>query len=409
MYAVPERNLILFGNAQRLFRIRPVTGYDFGSAETRDDPYPLFHRLREHDPVYPTDWDLGTCRVTTTSSPSCDPAAHVRAGRAGLVGGDRGTLRTIMDSWMMALDGPAHPRRRDLVSRAFTPRAVEAMRPGITVLADGLVSALVDRSGGDIVEHLAFPLPMDVTRIMFGVDSPTWDREVVALFDPARRDTEGGFVQAMTALSEFLEEFVPRRSVGIETDLFAALMAPDEDGNRLSHLERVANAVLLVTAGFETTMSLITLAVWTLLSHPDQRLERLRADWSLARNAVEEVLRYEPAALWTSRFATEDIAVGEVVIPRGSNVLFSSVAADRDPHRFEEPDRFDIGRKDIRPVTFGGGVHSCLGAALARLEAEVAITRLFQRAPSISLVSRAVAWQDGNPSVRRPTLVEVAV
>jgi cytochrome P450 len=249
---------------------------------------------------------------------------------------------------------------------------------------------------------------MDVTRRMFGVDAPTWDREVVGLFDPARRGEGGGFVQAMAALAEFLEVFVPRRPDGGETDLFAALMAPDETGNRLSDLEKVANAVLLVTAGFETTMSLISLAVWTLLKHPDQ-LQRLRGDWSLARNTVEEVLRFEPAALWTSRFATEDIAVAGVVIPRGSNVLFSSVAANRDPARFDDPDRFDIGRNDIRPVTFGGGMHSCLGAALARLEAEVAITTLFQRAPSISLVTDDVAWQDENPSVRRPTLLEVAM
>jgi cytochrome P450 len=319
-----------------------------------------------------------------------------------------GPLRAIMDSWMMALDGPAHTRTRALVSRAFTPRAVEAMRPTIAGLADGLVGTLIERGGGDIVEALAFPLPMDVTRIMFGVDAPTWDREIVGLFDPARRDEGAGFVPAMAKLAEFLEAFVPQESGGVETDLFAALSGPDDSGNRMSDLERVANAVLLVTAGFETTMSLITLAVWTLLSHPDQ-LRRLRDDWSLARNAVEEVLRYEPAALWTSRFATEDIEVAGAVIPQGSNVLFSSVAANRDPARFQDPDRFDIDRSDIRPVTFGGGVHSCLGAALARLEAEIAVTTLFRRAPKIALLTKEVVWQDGNPSVRRPTVVEVAV
>jgi len=385
-----------------------VSVYEFGSAETRDNPYPLFHRLREHDPVYATDFGYWyVSRYEDVVALLRDPRLTSGQGVPDSLGVTGGPLRAIMDSWMMALDGPAHTRTRGLVARAFTPRAVEAMRPMITGLADGLVTTLVDRGGGDIIEHLAFPLPMDVTRLMFGVDAQTWDREVVGLFDPSRRDV-GGFVPAMAALAEFLEAFIPERSTGTETDLFAALMAADDDGNRLSDLERVANAVLLVTAGFETTMSLITLAVWTLLSHPDQ-LRRLRADWSLARNAVEEVLRYEPAALWTSRFATEDIAVAGGVIPRGSNVLFSSVAANRDPARFEDPDRFDIGRHDIRPVTFGGGVHSCLGAALVRLEAEVAITALFQRAPEISLVSTEVCWQDANPSVRRPTRVEVAL
>jgi len=384
-----------------------MTTYEFASPETRDNPYPLFHRLREHDPVYATDFGYWyVSRYEDVVSLLRDPRLTSGQGVPDSLGVTEGPLRAIMDSWMMALDGPAHARTRNLVSRAFTPRAVEAMRPSITEVTDQLVSTLVDRQGGDIIEHLAFPLPMDVTRRMFGVDAPTWDREVVGLFDPARRGQAGGFVEAMAALAEFLEVFVPGRAAGGETDLFAALMAPDETGNRLSDLEKVANAVLLVTAGFETTMSLITLAVWTLLTHPDQ-LQRLRGDWSLARNAVEEVLRYEPAALWTSRFATEDIDVAGIVIPHGSNV--SSVAANRDPARFDDPDRFDIGRADIRPVTFGGGVHSCLGAALARLEAEVAITTLFQRAPTISLVTKDVSWQDGNPSVRRPTLVEVAM
>jgi len=386
-----------------------VSAYEFGSAATRDDPYPLFRRLREHDPVYETDFGYWyVSRYEDVVALLRDPRLTSGQGVPDSLGVTEGPLRAIMDSWMMALDGPAHTRTRGLVSRAFTPRAVEAMRPVVTDLADTLVSALVDRGGGDIIEVLAFPLPMEVTRIMFGVDTQTWEREVVGLFDPARGGGGGGFVEAMAALAEFLRDFVPQPSDGIQTDLFAALMSPDESGNRLSDLERVANAVLLVTAGFETTMSLITLAVWTLLSHPEQ-LQRLRADWSLARNAVEEVLRFEPAALWTSRFAVEDIDVAGAVIPRGSNVLFSSVAANRDPARFEDPDRFDIGRNDIRPVTFGGGVHSCLGAALARLEAEVAITRLFERAPTISLVSKDVSWQSANPSVRRPTLVEVSI
>jgi cytochrome P450 len=206
----------------------------------------------------------------------------------------------------------------------------------------------------------------------------------------------------------FLTGFVPRSESG-SAGLFSALKAPDDEGNVLTELEQVANAVLLVTAGFETTMSLISNAVRTLLLHPDQ-LALLRSSPALVSGAVDEVLRFEPPALWTSRFTTEPIDVNGTVIPAESNVLFSSVAANRDPARYKDPTLFDITRADIRPVTFGGGVHSCIGAQLARVETEVALTALFGRAPSLRLVEPiGTAFQDANPSVRRPTALPVAV
>jgi len=312
-----------------------------------------------------------------------------------------------MDSWLMARDGPSHRRARALVSRAFTPRAVEAMRPAMATIADRLVDGLVAAGGGDINEVISFPLPMEVTRLLFGADPITWDAEVTAIFDPARRSGDG-WVSDMERLVTFLTGFVPRWESG-SAGLFSALKAPDDEGNVLSELEQVANAVLLVTAGFETTMSLISNAVRTLLLHPEQ-LALLRASPSLVSGAVDEVLRFEPPALWTSRFATEPIEVDGTVIPSDSNVLFSSVAANRDPSRYTDPGRFDITRVDIRPVTFGGGVHSCIGAQLARVEAEVALTALFGRAPTLRLVEPVVTtFQDGNPSVRRPTALPVAV
>jgi cytochrome P450 len=319
-----------------------------------------------------------------------------------------GPLRRIMDSWMMALDGAPHRRARALISRAFTPRAVDALRPQITAIADRLVDDLIANGGGDINEVLAFPLPIKVTRLLFGVDRDTWDAEVTALFDPRRRST-AGWVDNMQSLADFLADFVPRWDGERSTGLFTALKAPDEDGNVLTDDEQVANAVLLVTAGFETTQSLVTNAVRTLLLHPDQ-LQLLLTDASLAPGAVEEVLRYEPPALWTSRYATEAIEVAGGVIPTGSNVLFSSVAANRDPSRFVDPDRFDITRVDSRPVTFGGGAHSCIGATLARVEAEIALITLFRRVPTLRLVEPVCErFQGENPSVRRPESLLVSV
>jgi cytochrome P450 len=387
-----------------------MVAYEFFSAETRDNPYPLFDHLRDHNPVYETDFGYWyVSRYADVVRLLRDTRLTSGRGVPDSLGITDGPLREIMNVWMMAIDGPAHTRTRALISRAFTPRAVEAMRPTVNTIADDLVGQLVAAGGGSVIDSLAFPLPMEMTRLLFGVDPGIWDSEVVALFDPARQKAGSGYVGAMASLAAFLAVFVPQRRASPSTDLFSALMAPDEEGNRLSDLEQVANAVLLVMAGFETTMSLITNTVRTLLLHPDQ-LERLRGDWSLARNAVEEVLRFEPAALWTSRYATEDLAVAGGVIPAGANVLFSSVAANRDPQQFANPDHFDIGRPDIRPVTFGGGVHNCIGSALARLETEVALLTLLQRAPGLRLVEPACEeWQAENPSVRRPARLDVLV
>jgi cytochrome P450 len=281
------------------------------------------------------------------------------------------------------------------------------MRPAITDISVRLVDDIRERGRGDLNVLLSFPLPMEVTRLLFGVDPATWDAQVAAVFDPARRSGEG-WVHDMQRLADFLADFVPSWD-GTRTGLFSALKAPDEDGNVLSEAEQVANAVLLVTAGFETTMSLVSNAVRTLLLHPDQ-LDLLRRDATLAPGAVDEVLRFEPPALWTSRYATEDIAVGDAVIPAGSNVLFSSVAANRDPSRFADPGRFDITRTDSRPVTFGGGVHSCIGAALARVEVEIVLVTLFDRIPGLRLDEPvSPVFQGENPSVRRPVSLPVHV
>jgi cytochrome P450 len=385
-----------------------VTTYAFlTSAHEYADPYPLFHQLRDHDPVYQTDFGYWyVSRYDDVMALLRD--TRLTSGRdaiADALGVGEGPLRDVIYAWMQSLDGAAHTCARGLVSRAFTPRAVDAMRPMISLLAERFVEIIVAQGGGDVVELLSFPLPMEVLRLMFGVDPETWSREVAALFDPSGQSA--GFVQSMAVLVEFLAGYIATRRGTQGTDLLSALMASDDGGQQLGDLEQVANAVLLVVAGFDNIVSLITLAVRTLLLYPDQ-LTQLRSDWSLAPNAIDEVLRFEPPALFTSRFAGEPIVVADTVIPAGSNVLFSFLAANRDPARFEEPDRFDICRRDVRPVTFGAGVHNCLGAALARLEAQVAVTTLFQRVPRLRLVTPDCDWQTENPTIRRPVALIVA-
>lgn len=388
----------------------PAATYDFFSDATREDPFPLFQRLRDHDPVYETDFGYWyVSRYDDVVRLLRDTRLTSGRGVPDSLGVTDGPLRQIMDAWMMALDGADHRRARDLISRAFTPRSVDGMRPTIEAAAVRLVERLVGDGGGDLVEQLAFPLPMEVTRLLFGVDPVEWDAGVVALFDPRRRSGRG-WVDDMQRLTDYLRGVVADHAAGAvpSTGLFAALRATDDDGLGLTEFEQLANAVLLVTAGFETTMGLLTNAVRTLLLHPDQ-LALLLDDPSRAPAAVDEVLRFEPPALFTTRFATEAIEVADTVIPAGANVMFSSVAANRDPTRYDDPDRFDITRQDIRPVTFGGGVHSCIGSTLARVEAEIALTTLFAAAPTLSLVPPLSPFQRDNPSVRMPERLPVRI
>ena len=301
----------------------------------------MFHRLRENDPLYFTDFGYWyVSRYDDVVRLLRDTRLTSGQGVPDSFGLTEGPLRDIMDAWMMSLDGPAHTKSRGLVSRAFTPTAVEALRPAVQSFADDLVAAIAEQDEVDILDALAFPLPMEVTRMLFGVDPELWDREITALF--ARGPCPGAVRRRDDGARRLPRGVHPRASGHCHhRPVRRRSSAPDADGNVLSDLEQVANAVLLVTAGFETTMGHIANAVRTLLLHPDQ-VALLRADWSLARNVVDEVLRFEPPALFTTRFATVDIEVAGGVIPAGSNVMFSSIAANRDPARYPDPDRFDI-------------------------------------------------------------------
>lgn len=384
--------------------------YDFFSYETVADPFPLFDRLREEDPVFQTNFGYWyVSRYEDANRLLRDGNLGAGRGVPDSMGITSGPLYDLMTTWMMAIDGPEHTRVRRLVSRAFTPRAVEGLRPQIQALADALVDDLAARGGGDIVADYAFPLPMEVVRMLFAVDPGEWAENVTALFHPATASADAGPLGPMGALAEWFVGVVEARRTNLGDDMFSAMLAPDEHGDTLSTPEAVANAVLIVTAGFETTMSLITLAVWSLLTNPAE-LAALRANPELTANAVEETLRHQPAALSTTRSTPVDLEVAGTTIPGGSNVLCSVVAANRDPRRYEHPERFDVTRDDIRPLTFGAGAHVCLGAALARLEGEIAIHSLVTRFQNLRLAPDfELRWQTENPTVRRPVSLPVLV
>ncbi|MDQ3640958.1 MAG: cytochrome P450 [Actinomycetota bacterium] len=302
---------------------------------------------------------------------------------------------------MLTTDPPDHTRLRGLATRAFTPRTVERLRPSIVAL----VEELLDRFGCgevDVMDALAFPLPVTVIGEMLGV--PAEDRPalrplvrsvtaVLELVVTSEAMTEA--VAAEEKLEEYFAGLVAERRAHPQDDLLTKLIEAEDKGDQLSEHELISTAILLFAAGFETTTHLIGNGMHALLRHPEE-LARLRADRSLVRPAVEELLRFDSPVQIAARTATEDLSIGGHEIPEGSIILALLGAANRDPARFHDPERFDVGRDEGPPMSFGGGIHFCLGAALARLEGQIVLDRLLDRFGTMELV--------GPPPVVRDSL-----
>ncbi|MGW8885264.1 cytochrome P450 family protein [Streptomyces sp. NPDC055749] len=285
---------------------------------------------------------------------------------------------------MLEMDAPHHTRLRKLVAREFTARRIEALRPRVQEVTDQLLDAMLPAGSADLVDALAFPLPMTVICELIGV--PDLDRD-------AFRRMSGGVVapasfeqgnEAVEAMGAYLVELIEDKRCAPGKDLMSALIeARDEGGDRLSSDELVGMAFLLLVAGHETTVNLISNGVRALLDHPEQ-LALLRADPGLIDGAVEEMLRYDgPVETATFRFAREQVTIGSTVIGAGDPVVVALASADRDPGRYPEPDTFDIRREAQGHLAFGHGMHFCLGAPLARMEGRIAVRTLLERCPGL--------------------------
>jgi cytochrome P450 len=303
---------------------------------------------------------------------------------------------------MLDTDPPDHERLRALVSKAFTPRLIERMRPRIQAIADSLLDAVEDKGEMDLIDDYAFPLPIIVIAELLGVpaeDSNSfreWSDAAVS-GNATKEYLEEVLVPHMQAFSDYLRRMFEEKRMNPKDDLISALVRAEEAGERLSEDELLGMVFLLLIAGHETTVNLIGNGVLALLQHPDQ-LEKLRNDPSLVKGAVEELLRYDgPVETSTERFAREDVAIGGTVIPKGEMVLVVIAAADRDPERFADPDELDITRPDNRHLAFGKGIHHCLGAPLARMEGQIAIGTLLRRMPRLRLKesSQSLSWRSG--------------
>jgi hypothetical protein len=297
-----------------------------------------------------------------------------------------------MSHWMLQQDPPDHGRLRGLVVRAFTARRVEDMRPRIQQIVDDTIDRVEPHGHMDLIADFAFRLPVTVICDMLGI--PAEDRDLFGrsdaagrLLDPAplTRDEINMHNAFNQASAEYFSRLFELRRRQPGDDLTTQLVQAEEAGSKLSNEELTANIVLLFGAGHETTVNLIGNGLLALHRHPDQ-LRLLRSDPSLMANAIDELLRYDSSVQLTGRTTLEDVGdIGGIAMAKGQSVLCLLGAANRDPAIYPERDRLDIRRSDIRPLSFGGGIHYCLGAQLARIEGEIAIATLLRRLPTLRL------------------------
>jgi pimeloyl-[acyl-carrier protein] synthase len=360
------------------------------------DPYPTYHRLRTEDPVHHSAlgfWVL--TRYDDVVTALRDPRLAKEA-IASFVAARFGAPVPATGLSMLDRDPPDHTRLRGLVSKAFTPRVVEGLRPRIQQIVDALIDGAAARGSMDLIEEFAYPIPVIVICEMLGV--PVEDHEHFKgwSLDIARGldliwlgpDSEVGrrSIAARQALAEYFRGLIAQRRAAPRTDLLSGLIAAEEAGDKLNEVELLATCILLLIAGHETTVNLIGNGTLALLRHRDQ-LERLQREPGLIATAVEELLRFDGPVQRTARIPSEDVTIGGHTIAKGEMVMPFIGAADRDPAQFPDPDRLDIGRTDNRHIAFGWGIHFCLGAPLARLEGQIAINTLVRRLPKISLAT----------------------
>ncbi|HEV2781326.1 MAG TPA: cytochrome P450 [Actinophytocola sp.] len=378
------------------------------------DPYTLHRRLREEAPVCEVIMPRGlkvwlVTRYADARDVLADPSlrkdmrqARDLLERHSTAAGAGAEFSQDLAAHMLNSDPPDHTRLRRLVAKAFTMRRVELMRPRIEQITDDLLADFAGRDRVDLVDDFAFPLPVTVICELLGV--PYDDRDDFRKWSNAMLSADGVPVisEAIQAMAAYLFTLIGNKRAEPADDMLTALIhVRDEADDRLTELELVSMAFLLLVAGHETTVNLIANGVLSLLRNPDQ-LAALRADPTLLPGAVEEFLRYEsPVKDATLRYTTAPIRVGGVDIPAGEFLLVSLSAANRDGDRFADPDRLDVTRDASGHLAFGHGVHFCLGAPLARLEGQIAIGRLLGRFPDLALATDPAALRWRNSTLLR--------
>ncbi len=376
--------------------------YNVWSQETRNNPHPLYRQMRENDPVFrvidgmgQTVWFFTRYEDSVSilkdkrsiKNPRKSLSVEVLKDRFGYdpsAAQNNESMWDVVNLHMLNQDPPDHTRLRGIVHKAFTPQRVRDLQPRIEQIATDLLDAMADKSDGDLVEDFALPLPITVIAEMLGI--PVKDQaqfrkwtNVILAGDMSSMDMIMEFVQYMNAMIE-------TRRTEDTGDILSALVRVEDNGQQLDHMELLSMIFLLLVAGHETTVNLIANGMLDLLQHPDQ-FEMLRNNPDLTNQAIEEMLRYNgPVDGTTNRWASDDLEWDDGHVIKAGDVLIPLLlAADRDPDVFDDPETFDITRNPNPHIAFGHGIHFCLGAPLARMEGNIAISQLINRFPNMRL------------------------
>ncbi|MEV7240544.1 cytochrome P450 [Streptomyces sp. NPDC093248] len=365
------------------------------------DPYPAYAELRARGRVIryePTDQWLVPHHA--------DVSALLRDRRLGRTYRHRFTheefgrtappaehepFHVLNDHGMLDLEPPDHTRIRRLVSKAFTPRTVERLRPYVHRLADDLVAGLVEAGGGDLLADVAEPLPVAVIAEMLGVPEADraylrpWSAAICGMYElNPSEETAASAVRASREFSAYLSELIAVRRERPGDDLISGLIAAHDEGDRLTEQEMISTAVLLLNAGHEATVNATVNGWWALFRNPGQ-LAALRADHTLIPSAIEELMRYDTPLQLFERWVLDDVEIAGTTIPRGSEIAMLFGSANHDPAVFADPARLDLARRDNPHISFSAGIHYCIGAPLARIELAASMTALLERAPALTL------------------------
>jgi cytochrome P450 len=366
------------------------------SPEVRADPYPLYKQLREADPVLETGFGAwlvmryaDAVEILRDHDHFSVDHANTRTEVATPLIESVGPSERGLQNVMLFMDPPDHTRLRSLVNKAFTPRSIERLRQRVHEVVDELLEPLDGTF--DVIERFAYPLPVTVIAGLLGIPASDhaqfrrWARDVAPILDPILPlETANKVGEAGMMLAGYFFELIEQRRKDPRDDLLTALIQAEEEGDRLTPDELRATCILLLIAGHETTMNLIGNGLHALLRNPGQ-IERLREHPELMRSAVEEFLRYDGPVHLTARSALSDVEVGGKTIPKGGMAMVLLGAANRDPEVFARPDALDVGRAENHHLAFSAGGHFCLGATLARLEAQIAFAELLKRFEKIEL------------------------
>ena len=386
----------------------PLSLYHLLDPEVLADPYPLYHRLRTEDPVvwdpYLHAWvvtrydDVATVfrRFSADRTPSPEYFEALGVPEVG-------PIAQMMVRQMLFMDAPAHTRLRRLAGPAFQPAQVAALRPHIQEIADRLIDDIVARGTGrvDILADFAEPLPAMVTTELLGVpvehhvDLKDWSVTFAGMLGNFQHNPDllGNVLVAVENLSAYFRDAIAEQRRNPRPGLLGALLVAELDGDRLTDEEIIANVIVTMVGGLETTTNLIGNGMLSLLRNPAE-LQRLRTEPAIMPAAVEELLRYESPSQQTARLARDDVELGGKQIKKGQAVIAVMAAGNRDPERFPDPDRLDFDRPDNRHLAFGWAAHFCFGAPLARLEADISFRALLDRLPGLELVDTPLVWRE---------------